>query len=357
MPKGKLPFLLTLIFCLSLLVSGCSLASLSHKFFNQTQGQSNLPADFVYVDQAAMTQTATAMINSAQKSIYIEQYDFDRKDLMNLLVNKAKQGVQIKVLLDQFVKSNADTYDYLRANGVDVQYYPTEKGQAARVKLLSVDGTHALIGGNDWSETAQNYHDVAIQLSDWSAWKTASIFVNDWMTATTLDLNLANTTLPNDNITLATNANIKTMLTTQLQQTKKSVQVELTQLSDSDIVNLLASMASSGKSVQVILDDSQQTANQAAIQKLLASGAAVRLYPTDNNRRLTARFGLFDDKTTLIGSANWSYISFVQNHELDLLIPSNQVTQKLSNVFAQDWKKSQAIRPAQSHSSASVKKP
>ncbi|HZW84121.1 MAG TPA: phospholipase D-like domain-containing protein, partial [Candidatus Deferrimicrobium sp.] len=109
-----------------------------------------MPAEYVHIDDQEYSKAVTSLIKGAKKCVYIEQFQFDRKDYIDLLVAQAKQGVEVKVLLDNSVKSNKTTYDYLRANGVSVQYYPTQKGQSARAKLIAVDNTRSIIAGNDW---------------------------------------------------------------------------------------------------------------------------------------------------------------------------------------------------------------
>jgi len=340
--------LLALVSALAFLISGCSVSSLSEKIFGKSNAEAKLPAEFVHIDQQAVDAAITSMIRDAKKSIWVEQYELDRKDLLDLLVSKAKQGVEVKVLLDQSPKSAKATYDYLKGNSVGVQYYPTQKGQFDKVKLLAIDSSRALIAGNDWATSASINHDAALELNGKSAWKTAWVFARDWKFATTIDLNLAETSLPDDNVLLSTNANIQSQVTTQMQGVKNSIQIELNQFTfPAELINLLADAAAGGKKVQVILDSAQQKTNQSTIDKLKSSGAQVRQYPADDKHKLAAHFALFDDRVTILGSANWTRSSFVQNHELAVTVPSKAITAKLAAVFNADWEKSKEVeKPA-----------
>ncbi len=331
----------TLCVCLmltgALLVSGCSLPG---KIFSK-KTEATLTAKYIHIDDQEYSKAVAGLIKSAKKCVYVEQYWFDRKEYMDLLVERAKQGVEVKVLLDNSVRANKETYEYLRANGVSVQYYPTLKGQSARSKLLAVDNTRSIIGGNDWYSAAGQYHDAALELDGRAGRRVARIFSRDWAKATTNDLNVpAETDLPDDYILLATNENIKPVVIRQIQASKKSIQVELTQLADPDLISLLADAAASGKQVQVILDPNSQKINQYAVDKLKSAGALVRYYPVTDTVHLNSRFAVFDGSSALLGTANWTHSSFVQNHEVAALVPSTAAAQRLSAQFNEDWKKS-----------------
>lgn len=342
--KGYRRLLLATILISVFFASGCSVSTLSEKIFGKTQAQANIPADFVHIDQQDLNKVVTDMINNAKKSIYVEQYQFDRKDLMDLLASRAKQGLDVKVLIDQSARSAKDTYNYLRAHGVNVQYYPTQKGQFLKVKLLSVDGSRALIGGNDWSSNSAVDHDVALELNNKSAFTAASVFARDWKFSTAYDLNLSAPSLPDDHILLATNANILSQVTRQIQAAKTSIKIELPQLTyPPELLTALSDFASSGKTVQVILDASQQKINQNAINELKSAGAQVRQYPADVQHKLSAHFALFDDSVSIVGSVNWTRSSFTYNHELVVIVPSKAVGAKLSQQFEADWQKSKDV--------------
>lgn len=336
--------LLVILLLLFPILSGCSTSSLTEKIFGKAKAVSDLPADAVKLDGPSIAQTTEALIGSAQSNIYVEQHEIDRADLMDMLINKAKQGVTVKVIIDQAGINAKSTYDFLRSNGVDVRYYPTQQGQFINAQLLSIDGSKALIGGNVWSDNAVNNHAAAIELDGYSAWKAAWVFGQDWKFATTILPQLAPTSLPNDNIILATDSNIETEVLQQVQNSKKTIRIEIPQLTyPTELINAIADFAAGGKEVQVILDASHAQSESTVINKLASSGVQVRLYPTSPNTSLNANFALFDGASTILGSAMWTHSAFVQNHELDVLVPSVAVTQRLAEVFSTDWQKSQPV--------------
>ncbi|MDA8440854.1 MAG: phosphatidylserine/phosphatidylglycerophosphate/cardiolipin synthase family protein [Peptococcaceae bacterium] len=337
---------LAVILALLPLLSGCSMSGVTEKIFGKAKPMSNLQANALYFDNSALTGPATQMINAAQNTIYVEQYAIDRQDLMNLLCAKAKQGLQVKVLLDQSAPSAKSSYKYLRAHNVDVHYYPTELGQYAEAKLLVVDDTTALLGGNPWTNTGRINHDVAVALPGKAALTAAQVFARDWKFATTIVLKVPTNNLPTDNIILAANPNIQTIITSLVQQATTSIQIEVGQLTyPSETITALADMAATGKQVQIILDAALAPSESQTIAQLKASGVEIRFYPATSKSKLSAHFAVFDHSTALLGSANWTHSSFVQNHELDVQIPSLAVSERLIQQFNQDWAKSLTSLP------------
>lgn len=116
----------------------------------------------------------TAMYNRMQKatkSIHIEMYIFtadtdDTHNFINLLKNKAQQGLQVIIILDVFgslALPNAIVKE-LRDSGVEVRFfrhlfYHTHK------KIVLIDGRIAFLGGVNITEHARNWKDLQVEIS------------------------------------------------------------------------------------------------------------------------------------------------------------------------------------------------
>ncbi|HWQ89631.1 MAG TPA: phospholipase D-like domain-containing protein, partial [Desulfitobacteriaceae bacterium] len=275
-------------------------------------------------------------INSARKSIYIEQAEFDDARLIQLLIQKSREGLEIKILLDQYQQVNQATLEELKAQNISVQYYPARKGQYERVKLLVVDQEQAVVYGSAWTETDIKAHTAAVKLSERAAWKAALVFSKDWEFTTTLSVTVPKTSLfPEDNITLATNANIKQQIIEQINDSASTIWIETAIVSETDTVQALIDAADKGRNVRLLLDPNEAKANPLTIEKLINHGIQIRYYSTDIAHRLN--LGLFDNKTFILSSSSWTYYSFVINHELSLKVPSAEATKKLVDLFNLDW--------------------
>jgi len=142
-------FPVILIICLFL--TGCSLDLKSLLIKEKDAPISNLNAEALYFDGKNARAKTIELINSAQKSIYIEQKIFSDPKLKELIIEKAKSGVEIKILLDKFETPNRGTLNEFKSNNISVQYYPTQKGQTDEAKFLIVDLEEAIIYSFPWT--------------------------------------------------------------------------------------------------------------------------------------------------------------------------------------------------------------
>jgi len=325
--------LLFLSLIVLLLLGGCTP---NFGSFDKEDPVSNLPPEAVYIDGNSIYNLTTDLINSARKSIYIEQAEFNDARLIQLLIQKAREGLEIKILLDQYQQVNQATLEELKAQNISVQYYPARKGQYQRVKLLVVDQEQAVVYGSSWTETDIKAHTAAVKLSERAAWKAAMVFSKDWEFTTTLSVDVPKSSLlPEDNITLATNANIKQQIIKQINDSTNTIWVETSLVSETDTVQALLDAAAKGRDVRLLLDPTEAKKNPLTIEKLMNHGIQIRYYPSDVPQRLN--IGLFDNKTFVFSSSSWTYYSFVINHELSLTVPSAEATKKLVDLFNQDW--------------------
>lgn len=337
MPKRRpvLSFIILLFMILSL--SGCSIKL--PKLLHKETPISNLPAEALFIDKEAIYNQTLRLLQSAKKSIYVEQAEFDDPQLIQLLISKARAGVEVRVLMDQWQKVNRATLDQLKSQNVSVQFYPAQKGQTDNVKYLVVDQNQALIYGPAWTAKDLQAHDLAVALTGKSAWKTASLFARDWEFTTTLPLNVPKTsTLPDDNIILATNANVKQQLTDQIASSTKTIWIEVTEITDPDTVQSLLDVAEKGREVRLIVDPTIASKTPVTIEKLKSKGVQIRYYPSQTP--LGMQLAIFDNDTFLLSSSGWTHYSFIANHEFSITVPSPTSSAKLGELFKQDWEKS-----------------
>ncbi|WP_407308741.1 phospholipase D-like domain-containing protein [Desulfosporosinus sp. SB140] len=338
MPKRNL-YLITsflMLFCL-LFLSGCSIKI--PKPFSKPAPTSTLSPEALFLDNNAIYNRTLSLIQSAQSSIYIEQFEFDDPRLIQLLLDKSRAGLDVRILLDQWQKQNWSTLDQLKSQNVSVQYYPAQKGQSDHTKMLIVDQGKALIYGPSWTAKGFQAHDLAVELSGKSAWKAAGLYSKDWEFTTTFPLNVPKTTtLPDDNIILATNANVKQQLLEQISSSTKTIWIENSEITEPDLVQALIDAAGKGRDIRIIVDSSVATQTPVTLEKLKASGISIRYYPSQTS--LGIRLAIIDSKSFLMSSSEWTRYSFVVNHEFSITIPSPTASVKLAQVFQQDWDKS-----------------
>lgn len=330
--------ILSLLLISLLFLSGCNIKV--PKLFPKEVRISNLPAEALLVDKDAIYNRTLALIESAKTSIYVEQAEFDDARLIELLLAKSSSGVDVRVLLDQWQKVNRLTLDQLKTQNVSVQFFPAQKGQINHTKYLIVDQKQAIIYGPPWTEHGFQAHDLAVVLSGRAAWKVAGLFSKDWEFTTTFPLNVPKESpLPEDNIVLAMNANVREQLSSHIASSTQSIWIESTEITDPDLVQALIDAAGKGCDVRLILDRTVTIKNPVTRDTLTATKKIkIRYYPSQPP--LGMNLGIFDNKSFVASSSGWTRYSFLANHEFSTTVPSLEASNRLGEMFKQDWEKS-----------------
>lgn len=340
-------WLFPLIMILCLFLTGCSIDIKSLLVKEEDKPLSNLSAEALYFDGKTARERTIELLSSAQESIYVEQKILSDEALKKLIINKASSGVEIRILLDQFETPNKSTLNEFKSNNISVQYYPARKGQTDEVKFLIVDLKEAMIYSFPWTSEGFNSHNLAVNLTGRSVWKLANVFNRDWIFTTTLSLDIPkDTALQEDNIIIATNANVKQQILDLIQSSAKNIWVIASHVTDSDTVQAFIDAAGKGLDVKLIVDSNIMPNNYPeTIKKLKNAGIQIRYYNSASNPPLDMNLGIFDSNTFLVSSSGWGYKAFVMNHEVSITVPSPLASQELITRFDQDWLKSSTIPP------------
>lgn len=113
------------------------------------------------------------MINSilkAKKYIYMEMYILDNKiqeyDFLKILADKAKEGLEIVLVLDAFGSSEFKSSDikFLRDNGIEVLFFSKWLRRTHR-KILIIDDSTAFIGGVNFHGKSIDWVDLQMRVS------------------------------------------------------------------------------------------------------------------------------------------------------------------------------------------------
>ena len=111
-------------------------------------------------------------VRAARESVEIEYYWFDNDEagqmLRAALMDKAREGIQVRVIMDNLIDPTAPEafYDKLRSTGADVRYYrdlsklpfytipATVMGQRDHKKIVVIDNTIGYTGGMNFCDNA-----------------------------------------------------------------------------------------------------------------------------------------------------------------------------------------------------------
>lgn len=341
--KYKLFLVIFLILPVLLPITGCG----NFLFFNkQTEEKiSNLASNAVLLDMKEIRSMTISLLQKASRAIFIELSALDDAEIIDLLINKSKEGVEIRILLDQWQRENSPTINTLKNNNISVQYYPTEKGQYHRVRYLVTDYRSAIFYGTDWTSKGFNSHSMAIVLTGDTAWKITKAFDRDWLYTTTLSLELpAEVTLPEENITFSSaSGNVKQQILRSLKAAQSEIKIITEQLSEPDTVEAIIEAKERGCDIKIILNPSCAVATPNTIKKFQEAGIDLRFFRHPADLALGMNLGIFDNSKLITTSSSWTYQAFVINHEASLTLSYPQAIPKINDLFEQEWNNSTAV--------------
>lgn len=278
-----------------------------------------------------------AQLRSAQRSIELELYEFQRPDLAAMVVAAHHRGAAVSAIKDPSERSSRSIWAQLEQAGVRVVPFPVERLSIDHVKLLIVDGERAIVGGINWGTHSVHNHDVDVLAVGPVVKNLQRVFHQDLALAgvpavvpTPIADNAVQVlvTRPGDGIRAAVLAAIAAA--------RSSIDLEMFVLSDQLVLDALGAAARRGVRLRALLEPTQPQ-NAGALQALAAVGAAARYYVPSGGELLHAKLGIFDAAVVLFGSCNWSRSGFTNNHELDLLVREPRVAQAFMSRLEQDW--------------------
>jgi cardiolipin synthase len=276
-------------------------------------------------------------LRGAQRSIDLELYEFQRRDLAALILDAHDRGVMVTAIKDASESSSRTTWAELEQGGVRVVAFPLERMTIDHVKLLIIDGVHAVVGGINWGTHSSRNHDFDLLVVGPVVDNLERVFKQDLALAGQAAvipppaadrLVQVLTTHPGEGIRAAALAAVGAA--------RHSIDIEMFVLSDRLVLEALVAAARRAVRVRVLLDPGQPQ-NGAALDQLQSAGAAVRFYRQAADELLHAKLGIFDAGAVLFGSCNWSRSGFTRNHELDLLVLDPALAQTFLSRLEQDW--------------------
>jgi len=315
------------------------------------------------------------MLSKAQKSIRLDFYIFSGSEaarLANILVERQKAGVDVRVQLDPhegdlpvFQQEEQPVIDFLKANGVKVQFYPinllpSRNGVGEHIdhnKVVIVDGQQALVGGMNIADSFLNNHDVMVKVAGPVVANLKQQFDDVWR------LTDKDGTAPQDEPVPAEQGDAsmrvigtglngrrtaEAVLIDQIRNAKKRIYVEMFELSSVRLVNEVIAAKQRGVDVRVLSDPGDHSRflgapvptgypNLPNLYQLNGAGIQVRWYSLAANQvHDHLKLWIVDD-TAVVGSVNWSEAAMHTNAETSLQIKGGAAYGRLLNMFADDW--------------------
>ncbi len=312
-------------------------------------------------------------LKNAKQTIHLEYYiirdDHIGNQIKDILIEKAKEGVKVRLIYDDFgSKAIRGQYaDELRAAGVEV--YPFRKiiliAFANRLnyrnhrKIIVVDGKIGFVGGINIGDdyinlpTSKVYHrDMHLRVEGPIVYSLQYIFLCDWQFCAkekiTLESSLFSTHEPVDNGKVAQIAAsgpdskypmIMYTILRAIMLSKEEILITTPYFVPSEgVMEAIKNAALSGVKVKLLVPYVTnslitQLASSSYYSALMDAGVEIYRY---KKGFIHAKTSVFDGKLSIIGTANMDNRSFNLNFEVNGMIYDEALGQKMRDEFAVD---------------------
>ena len=315
----------------------------------------------------------------ARHTIYLQYYIFDDDEtgqaVADILMQKAREGVLVKVIYDHVGSFSASSSFFRRMKDAGVDTHPffrvTFPQLANRInwrnhrKIVVIDNEIGYIGGMN---IANRY---VVGMSDGSAWRDTHFrvrgdiiqslvysFAVDWYFLKKPDSLLPLGTVPhelrNDCAMQLVGSgpvevwnNLSLCFLKAISSARKSIYIQTPYFLPTDaLLNALEAAALSKVDVRVMIparSDSRLLllASFSYVTRCMKAGIKVYLY---NPGMLHAEAMTIDDTFATAGSTNFDFRSFENNFESNLLIYDRQVNSRLREIFFSDLKQCRKLK-------------
>lgn len=331
-----------------------------------------------YSDGASKFQALCTEIKKAQKYIHIQYYIFmdDNigNEIKNLLIEKAHQGVEVRLLYDDVGswKTKNKFFQSMIDEGIQVQgflkvFFPiltSRVNYRNHRKVVVIDGLVGFMGGMNvadrYIEGVNNgiWRDSHFKLEGNAIHGLQTAFAIDWY-ATCSEYLSSDKYIPF--INRARGHNLMQILTSgpmgefkELHQAicraifnaKKSVYIQSPYFIPTDgLLLAIQTAALSGVDVRVMIPKKSDTtfvqiATLSYIKNLLDAKVKVYFY---TKGFIHSKLMVIDDKLTITGSANMDVRSFEHNFEIEAFIYNSKTTIEAKEIFLRDMSDSEIV--------------
>lgn len=242
-------------------------------------------------------------LKKAKESIHIHTYCLSDPQVLSVLIQKAREGVDVHITYHQKNTPRLETLPHLHL-------HPTKGRGLMHAKWVVIDHALTFLGTANLTPSSLSMHEnLIVGLCDPNL-AEALISPEDYQGKIGTQ-NLTLFLLPNED-------GLKYLLAT-LDEAKERVCVALFTLTHPLLVKKLIELHQRGLSVDVILDHlSAKGASKKALNALLKAGIAAR--QSQGMQLFHHKWALIDDTTFVIGSANWTQAAFKKNKDFILFI-------------------------------------
>ncbi|MDR1004484.1 MAG: cardiolipin synthase [Prevotellaceae bacterium] len=324
----------------------------------------------VYTDGTSMLQSLLDALERAEKHIHIEFYIFEKDEVgmrvRDVLMQKARQGVEVRVVYDDVGcwKVPSDFFDEMRAAGIEVHgflkvrfpLFTSRVNYRNHRKIVVIDGRIGFVGGMNLAERYMAHSPEAY-------WRDTHLLVegkavHGLQTTFLLDWYLVDSTLISDSryfprLEVYGSSLMQVVTGDPIGQWKEIMQGMVIAISSArkyvylqtpyflpteQILLAMQSAALAGVDVRLMLPlraDNRLThfASCSYLSDVLRAGVKVYFY---RKGFLHAKMMVSDDALSTVGSTNIDFRSFEHNFEVNAFIYDTSIALKLRDIYLND---------------------
>jgi cardiolipin synthase len=323
------------------------------------------------------------VLRDAKHHIHIEYYIYEQdeigKAIIELLIQKAREGVEVRFIYDDFGSPSIKKKIERRMREAGVQVHPFHKVHfyllANRInyrnhrKIIVVDGQTAFTGGINVSDKYINnnekgklyWRDTHLRIDGPGVFYLQFLFITDWNFCCSKQLKaeefhfVPNKNI-NDNMYLqvassgpdSAQPSVLFSILQAIYLAKEEILITTPYFIPGDsITEALRVAALSGLSVKLLvpgISDSKlvNAASRSNYNDLLQAGVEIYLY---QKGFVHAKTLVTDGKLSIVGTANMDHRSFELNFEVNVIVYDEQFAGEMRQVFLDDLKHTEKIDP------------
>ncbi|MDH5657487.1 MAG: phosphatidylserine/phosphatidylglycerophosphate/cardiolipin synthase family protein [Spirochaetia bacterium] len=311
-------------------------------------------------------------IKKAEKSIFVEKYIIQEDEIgipfLELLMKKASEGVQVRLIIDGLGSYNitkSPVLEKLKASGVEVRifrpvtwtfFFHFKNHRRDHRKLVVIDGKTVYIGGTNIKRTHSRrvmgdkcWRDTTIRISGNIAEQASIMFNRVWNFVNTNHLFMPVRSRRKrsilegieiiENISIVKRIRYRILFSRLIRNSKKNVFLQTAYFVPGIFLLRSLNRASRrGVKIKIILSEfsdvrAAKWAGRAVYSSLLKNGVQIFEYIP---RFSHAKTMIVDDEYSIVGTTNLDYRSFLHNLEIDVVMHREDVAAELTKRFSAD---------------------
>lgn len=254
-----------------------------------------------------LNHTLKKIINTAKKSITLHTYSLTDLSILSLLKNRAEKGISIHLYYDKKASLPLDLL-----NQKNFHFHPIQGKGLIHEKLWIIDETLLFLGSTNLTPSSLKMHDnLMVGLYVPPLAKTLSKKRPEEIHLETDKAAFHYYSLPNK-------SGFKALLET-LDQAQKEVSLSLFTFTHPEIAEKLIALHKKGIKITLKLDRGTARGASKDVKRILEN-EKIHVQTSQGLQLFHHKWAIIDQKTHILGSANWTKAAFNKNNDLILII-------------------------------------